>query len=321
MADFKKGVKDRVKKNDHPRSWRKTGMLLVFSALGCLVFLLLAGSVSGTGQFLFSHALVLGIIEGITEYLPVSSTGHLLVAQHLMGFTDTPSAKKTADAYAVIIQFGAILAVTGLYRDRVRQMLLGLAGRDPAGLDLAGKLVLAFIPAAVIGLTFNTVIKSYLFGMMPVITGWLAGGAVILLVTETRLFKPSGATRSIDEIRMKQAFIIGLFQVIAMWPGISRSLATILGGLAAGLTLPVAVEFSFLLGLITLCSATAYEMMQSGSQVMLSYGFVLPLAGIISSFAAAWLSVKWLVAYIKDHGLALFGYYRIMLAVIAFILL
>lgn len=270
------------------------------------------------GGFQWLDALVLGIVEGVTEYLPVSSTGHLLLAQHIMGLNTTEKAKEAADAYAIIIQVGAILAVLGLYRRRIGQMVQGLVGRDPKGLQLALVLLLAFIPAAVVGLAFGDIIKTRLFGPWPVVFGWLAGGIAILVKPDGR---GGGPGLSIEDIRWRQALIIGLFQVLSMWPGISRSLATIMGGMIAGLALPAALEFSFLLGLITLGAATTYEMMDLGGAVLTAYGVTPPLVGVLASFAAAWLSVKWLLAYVRNRGLALFGYYRVLLAMTTGVLL
>ena len=268
-------------------------------------------------EFRLSDALVLGVVEGITEYLPVSSTGHLLLTQRALGLTGTRQAKEAADAYAVIIQVGAILAVLGLYRQRVWQMVQGLLGRDRAGLRLVLLLAMAFFPAALVGLTCEKVIKLYLFDTWPIAVGWLVGGVAILLlravVTGETTVRDSG---QIEDLNWRHALVVGLFQISAMWPGISRSLATIAGGLVAGLALPAAVEFSFLLGLVTLGAATSYELLQEGPRVLATYGTVLPLVGIVSSFAAAWVSVKWLVGYLQRHGLSIFGYYRIALALL-----
>jgi undecaprenyl-diphosphatase len=289
--------------------------LLAGATAGCIAFFLLAVLSRNSGEFSLLHAIVLGIIEGISEYLPVSSTGHLLVAQNLMGLTKTDAAKSAADAYAIIIQIGAILAVTGLYRNRVKQMIMGLFGRDQSGLNLIFRLIIAFIPAALMGLLFSNMIKQVLFGLLPISIAWFIGGLIIIIFAAGPPAKHSNMSVSIDSMSMKQALIIGLFQILALWPGVSRSLATILGGLVAGLTLPFAVEFSFLLGLITLCAATCYEMLKSGGEVIFSYGWFLPAIGIFSSFISAWIAVKWLLNYLTQHGLALFGYYRIILAI------
>jgi undecaprenyl-diphosphatase len=267
-------------------------------------------------RFQLIDALVLGIVEGITEYLPVSSTGHLLLTEHILGLTASESDKAAADAYAVIIQLGAILAVVGLYWRRTEQMARGLCGRDPVGLRLAAILLTAFLPAALVGLAFEKTIKHYLFGPWPIVVGWAVGGVVILLMPQHAGDRGQTKLRSIEDLNWRHALIVGVFQVTAMWPGVSRSLATILGGLIAGLSLPAAVEFSFLLGLITLCAATGFELVKEGTQVASAYGIILPLVGILSSFFAAWVSVKWLVNYLQRHGLVVFGYYRILLAIL-----
>lgn len=272
------------------------------------------------------QAIVLGIVEGVTEYLPVSSTGHLLLAQRIMGIGDHPSrsqddrlrGKEAADAYAICIQAGAIIAVLGLYFRRVRQMLAGLLGRDPVGMRLLIGVAAGFLPAAVIGLLFNRHIKEYLFGPWPVVAAWLVGGLAILAVSyraRQDLEKTTIAGVALDDLTWKMAFIIGIAQCIAMWPGVSRSLITIVGGMLVGLSLPAAVEFSFLLGVVTLGAATAYDALKHG-QVMLQTFDPSSLAlGVVFAFIAAVLSIKWMVAYLNSHGLAIFGYYRVVLAV------
>jgi undecaprenyl-diphosphatase len=273
------------------------------------------------------QAVVLGIVEGLTEYLPVSSTGHLLLAERLMGIGESTAlspeererTKEASDAYTICIQAGAILAVFGLYFRRVRQMLSGLIGKDAAGRQLLINVSVGFLPAAVIGLLFNKLIKSYLFGTWPVILAWFVGGVAILAVSWRNQQKRQSAEPgfSILELSWRMALVIGFIQCIAMWPGVSRSLVTIVGGLLVGLSLSAAVEFSFLLGLITLSAATAYDALKHG-QVMLQTFDVLSLAvGVLFAFLAAVLSVKWMVAYLNRHGLAIFGYYRVGLALVA----
>lgn len=269
----------------------------------------------------FADALVLGLVEGLTEYLPVSSTGHLLLAQHLMGLADTKEKKDTADSYAVVIQIGAILAVLGLYRQRSMQILQGVFGKSPEGLKLGLMLIFAFAPAALTAFTLEGIIKQNLFGPWAVALGWIFGGiAIFYLPVKPGKLQPEKAL-PIEAINGRVALIIGLFQILALWPGVSRSLATILGGLFAGLNLGAAVEFSFLLGLITLGAATVYELANHGGGILAAYGFFTPALGILSAFIAAWVSVKWLVNHLKKHGLELFGYYRIALGLVTILLL
>lgn len=264
------------------------------------------------------QALILGIVEGLTEYLPVSSTGHLLLAQRLMGIPSSTA----SDAFAISIQGGAILAVLGLYRGRVAQMLAGLAGRDATGRTLLFNLVAAFVPAAVIGLLLEKPIKKYLFGgdewgLWPVVAAWLVGGLAILAVSFARRRRGAGPSTGLelDQLTVRMALIVGFAQCLAMWPGVSRSLITIVGGVLVGLSLPAAVELSFLLGVITLSAATAYDALKHGSEMLATYGAVPLLIGFGAAWLSAVLAVKWMVGYLKSHGMEIFGWYRVTLAV------
>lgn len=256
------------------------------------------------------QALILGIVEGITEYLPVSSTGHLLLTQRLLGMP----ADAVSNAFAICIQAGAIVAVLGLYAKRVRQMLLGVAGRDPDGRKLAVNLVVAFLPAAVIGFLFDDLIESYLFGLWPIVTAWFVGGLVILW--RERYFpshKLTGRTELV-ELSWRGALLIGFLQCVAMWPGTSRSLMTILAGLLAGLSLPAAVEFSFLLGVLTLGAATAYKGLQHGSEMLSAFGPLPIFVGFLAAWLSATAAVRWMVGYLTRHGMNVFAFWRIGLA-------
>lgn len=277
-----------------------------------------------------SQAIVLGIVEGLTEYLPVSSTGHLLLAQRIMGIGAGRSlakggqeqAKEATDAYAICIQAGAIIAVLGLYFGRVRQMAAGLFGGDPVGLRLLIGVAAGFLPAAVLGLLFNKLIKAHLFGPWPVVAAWLAGGLAILAVSYRN--RNNHAVRSgstLENLTWKMAFIIGIAQCIAMWPGVSRSLVTIVGGILVGLSLPAAVEYSFLLGVVTLGAATAYDGLKHGQAMLQTFAPEALAIGLFFAFISAVISVKWMVAYLNRHGLAIFGYYRVILAAVTAALL
>lgn len=278
------------------------------------------------------QAFVLGLIEGITEYLPVSSTGHLLVAQHLMGIgTGDAMAKAAADTFAICIQGGAILAVAGLYWRRVLQMARGVLGQDRDGLKLAISILVGFLPAAVIGLMLNDWIERKLFGMWPIITAWVVGGVLILVCSARARRRSDGSDRGIDLLQMtwKMALLIGLLQCVAMWPGTSRSLMTIAGGLLVGLSVRSAIEYSFLLGVLTLTAATVkkalwkvpgvegdYDVWFGGAKLMWeSYGFVPLLVGVAAATVSAVLAVKWLVGYLQRHGMRPFGWYRIGIGV------
>jgi undecaprenyl-diphosphatase len=273
------------------------------------------------------QAMVLGVVEGLTEYLPVSSTGHLLLAERIMAIGDTPSAsaeqrtsdKEATDAYTICIQAGAIIAVLGLYFRRVKQMLRGLVGKDAEGRQLLINVGAGFLPAAVIGLLFNKIIKSYLFGTWPVILAWFFGGVAILAVSWRKQGNDRSAqnNRPLVELTWRMALIVGFAQCIAMWPGVSRSLVTIVGGLLVGLSLSAAVEFSFLLGLITLSAATAYDALKHGQLMLQTFNASALAVGVLFAFVSAVFSVKWMVGYLNRHGLVIFGYYRVVLALVA----
>ncbi len=272
------------------------------------------------------QAMVLGIVEGLTEYLPVSSTGHLLLAERLMGIGESESAsarerqrtRDAADAYAICIQAGAIIAVLGLYFRRVRQMLLGMVGKDPDGMRLLINVAAGFLPAAVIGLLFNKPIKAFLFGPWPVVTAWFVGGAAILVVgwTKRKQRRPVHQGMSLDDLTWRMALVIGFAQCIAMWPGVSRSLVTIVGGLLIGLSLPAAIEYSFLLGVVTLGAATGYDALKQGRIMLETFDAAALAVGLVFAFVSAVASVKWMVSYLNRHGLAVFGYYRVALALV-----
>jgi undecaprenyl-diphosphatase len=262
------------------------------------------------------QALILGFVEGATEYLPVSSTGHLLIVEHLLGMHADDGESDAAHSLAICIQCGAILAVVLLYFRRIVQMLQGLTGKNPEGQTLLINLIVAFIPAAIIGLLFSKWIKAHLFGVMPVALALLVGGVIIVL--QSRYSKKNDAATGKDLLQMtwKDALLVGILQCLAFWPGFSRSLATILGCRWAGLKMQAAVEFSFLLGLLTLTAATAYEGMKNGAELFAAYGVVMPLVSLVTAFVAAIISVRFMVAALGRHGLLPFGIYRIALAVI-----
>lgn len=264
------------------------------------------------------QALVLGIVEGLTEYLPVSSTGHLLLVQRFLGI----GASEAADAFAICIQAGAIAAVLGLYRQRVGEMWNGLRGSNPAGRALLVNLVAAFVPAAALGFVLQKVVKKYLFGgdewgLWPVVAAWFVGGVAILAVNVYRR-RRQGSERprfDLDGLTVRMSLIIGVSQCLALWPGTSRSLVTIVGGILVGLRMRAAVEFSFLLGLLTLGAATSYDALKHWREMLAVYGLGSLTLGFIAAWLSAVLAVKWMVAYLNRHGLELFGWYRIALAI------
>jgi undecaprenyl-diphosphatase len=261
------------------------------------------------------QALILGLVEGITEYLPVSSTGHLLIAQRLLGI----EVSDAANGYVIAIQAGAIVAVLGTYRQRVAVMLEGVVGRSPAGLQLATCIIAAFVPAAILALLFDDYIEANWFGVKPVIAAWVVGGVLILALS--RWVKAHREGMDLAQLGWRAAVLIGLAQCVAMWPGTSRSLVTILGGLAVGLSMAAAVEFAFLLGVLTLTAATAYTVVKSGGSMLTEYGWPALLTGFFAAWISAALAVKWMVAWLNQHGLTLFAWWRFAAAAIAAALL
>ena len=261
------------------------------------------------------QAIVLGLVEGVTEYLPISSTGHLILTQRLLGIENDEASR----AFAICIQSGAILAVFSLYWPRVRQMLAGLVGKSAEGRRLLLLLVVAFVPAAIAGLLLEKTIDRVLFGLWPVAIAWLAGGIAILVVRRLRDGRREG-TR-LEDLSFAVALAIGVCQCLALAPGTSRSFATIGGALLLGVSSSAAVEFSLLLGVITLLAATGHKALHSGTVMLHEFGAINVALGFLTAFVAAFLAVKWLVAWLRSHGLAVFGTYRIALALVVIVLL
>lgn len=279
------------------------------------------------------HAIILGLVEGITEYLPISSTGHLILTKALLGLDGTPEAKRAVDDFVIVIQGGAILAVLGLYFPRVVQMCKGLMGKDPAGLKLVVNLFVAFIPAAIFGKLLDNWIESQLFYAGPVLFALAAGGIYMMIVERWRtgsfgLRRMHTRDKDITQLSPGDALLIGLLQCVAMWPGTSRSMMTITGGLFVGLRPKQAAEFSFLLGLPTLGAATLYKLYKNFSHahktgtpnLFEALGATSVVLGIVVAAISAAIAVKWLVGFLNKHGLTAFGWYRLVLSAVLFTL-
>jgi undecaprenyl-diphosphatase len=308
------------------RPWMRFVLLTAFLALlvgGLFPARLLAGMPypEAPEKMTAMQAVVLGVVEGVTEYLPVSSTGHLLLANQVLGIGKTDTEEQALESYIIIIQGGAILAVLLLYWGRVKKMLAGLFGKDVDGRRLAINTIIAFLPAAVIGLAFGDQIKAALFGTWPVVAALLIGGVAIIFFSRKPQTGETPAGQALEAMTWKQAVGIGLLQCVAMWPGTSRSLMTIVGGLVVGLSVAAAVEFSFLLGLVTLGAATLWDLMKGGKEIVAQFGIVNPVIGFIVAGIAAFVSVKWMVGYLNKHSLAVFGWYRVAVAGIFIVLI
>lgn len=248
------------------------------------------------------EAVVLGIIEGAAEFLPISSTGHLILASHLLGIPD--SAFLTS--FIISIQCGAIAAVLAAY------------WRSFLDLELLKKLSVAFLPTALIGVTIYRVVKDVLLGNELVVVIALFTGGVLLILFEHWHTEPADATDSVDAITYGQALKLGLFQSIAMIPGVSRSGATILGGLLMGLKRTTIVQFSFLLAVPTMAAATGYDLLQSYREFPTD-NWTLIAIGAATAFVSASLALRFLLSYVKKHDFTAFGVYRIILAVLVFL--
>ena len=224
-------------------------------------------------------AIILGIVEGITEYLPVSSTGHLVLVGHLMGLRDDDPA---TSSFEIVVQLGAILAVVAHYRGLLADRVRGLLSRDPAALRLAGALIVAFVPTAVAGLLLRKTIKAHLFGSTPVAIALVAGGIAMIVVERIRARRNVKGVEGLEHVTLRRAFAIGLGQCLSLCPGTSRAMCTIVTGQLVGLSTGTAAEFSFLLALPTLGAATLYEGYK-GRDVLLSHvGGVSMVAGLVS---------------------------------------
>jgi undecaprenyl-diphosphatase len=250
-------------------------------------------------------AIIMGIVEGLTEFLPISSTGHLILAGSLLDFTG-----EKVKIFEIVIQAGAIFAVMWEYRAKIATVLGGLAS-DRNAQRFAINLFIAFLPAAVLGLLFAKKIKATLFAPMPVALAFIIGGIVILWVEKRHRMVTRSRVESVDDMTAMDALKIGLAQAFALIPGTSRSGATIMGGMLFGLSRKAATEFSFFLAIPTLLAATVYSLYKD--RALLSAADVpLFTAGTIAAFISAFFCVRWLLRYISTHTFSAFAWYRIV---------
>ena len=257
-------------------------------------------------------AIILGIVEGLTEFVPVSSTGHLLLVQRFFGFADEDFGK----TFAVLIQFGAILALLSIYFVRLWKLALGFF-TDPAARRFVIGILLAFLPAAVVGALAHDFIKSVLFNEWLICFTLIAGGAVLLWIDILDL-KPR--YRDVQSYSLPMYLLIGIMQCIAMVPGVSRSGATIVGAMLLGADRRSAAEFSFWLAMPTMAGAFAYDLYKSHAQ-MSSGNTMLTAVGFAVSFICAWIVVKTFLGYVQRHGFALFAWWRVLVGALGLIAL
>lgn len=250
---------------------------------------------------LLLKALILGIVEGLTEFLPISSTGHLIIAGQLLDFHD-----EKGKVFEMVIQTGAMFAVCWEYRARFTRAIVGCFS-DPAARKFVVNLAVAFLPAAVLGLAFGGLIKLHLFHAVPVAMAFIAGGLIILFVE-----RRAGASRidSVDDMTWRDALKVGIAQSFALIPGTSRSGATIIGGMLFGLSRKAATEFSFFLAVPTLVAAGAYDLFKHRALFSVDDLGVFAV-GLVSAFVSAFLCIRWLVRYVSTHDFVPFAWYRI----------
>ena len=319
------------------------GSLLSFTAFRAPLGVVAAAPGQPAAELSVGDALVLGLVEGITEYLPISSTGHLIIANHALHLDSEaplfdaagrplwhkkPSArnprgepltlKLAADTYSVVIQFGAIAAVALLYWPQLLGIGFGLLGRDPAGLRLLRNLLVAFLPAAVLGLLLSGWIDRHLFSIEAVVAAQISG-AVLMIAAERwrrKYATSANAVLNLPALPAARALGIGLMQCLALWPGTSRSMTTIVGGYFAGFEPRLAAEFSFLLGFVTLAAATVYKSYESGPAMIAVFGWPHVLLGAVVATVSAAIAVRFLVSYLTRHGLDIFAWYRLLVAAV-----
>ncbi len=276
-------------------------------------------------------AIILGIVEGVTEYLPVSSTGHLILVSRWLGLAATEDARKAIDTFNIVVQGAAVLAVAGLYRRDVFAMIrailasVGIVRRVATHrrhLRLARNLLLSFLPAACIGLLLDDWFEAHFFAPIPVLAALSLGGAAMIALApwvRKRAEDSSGSGRDGATLTAPLAVGIGLMQCVALFPGTSRSMMTIFGGLATGMGPRDAAKYSFLLALPTLGSACLYKsygLWKTGGIVEQLGGWMPLSLGMLAAFVSAALSVQWLIGYLGRGGIAIFGWWRVALAAI-----
>ena len=251
---------------------------------------------------LILKALILGLVEAASEFLPISSTGHLIIVGDFLDFTGP-----RAEAFEIFIQLGAILAVVWIYRERLLDMAINLDW-DPKVQRLTLNLMIAFIPAAILGLLLHKTITDYLFNPVSVAGALVVGGVAILLIER---FAKTGRVQSVDEMNWKDALLVGVAQSVALFPGVSRSGATIMGGMLGGMSRFAATEFSFFLAIPTMFAATFYSLYKEWSHLTVA-DIPMFAVGFVAAFLGGLVVVRFLLAYVGQHSFAVFAYYRIL---------
>lgn len=262
---------------------------------------------------LFLKAVVMGIVEGLTEFLPISSTGHLILANALMDFGGSAGSEK-AKVFEIAIQTGAIFAVILVYMQRIKDTITGL-GSDPKAQRFALNVIIGFLPAVVMGLTLGKKVKEHLFTPTVVATTFILGGILIMLAERLTARQPTSRVESMDDMTPMDALKVGLVQCLALVPGTSRSGATIIGGMMMGLSRKTATDYSFFLGIPTLMGAGVYSLYKERALLSMA-DLPLFLTGLVFAFLSAWVCVRWLIRYVSSHNFMPFAWYRIAFGVL-----
>ncbi len=262
---------------------------------------------------LFLKAVVMGIVEGLTEFLPISSTGHLILANALMDFGGSAGSEK-AKVFEIAIQTGAIFAVILVYMQRIKDTITGL-GSDPKAQRFALNVIIGFLPAVVMGLTLGKMVKEHLFTPTVVATTFILGGILIMLAERLTARQPTSRVESMDDMTPMDALKVGLVQCLALVPGTSRSGATIIGGMMMGLSRKTATDYSFFLGIPTLMGAGVYSLYKERALLSMA-DLPLFLTGLVFAFLSAWVCVRWLIRYVSSHNFMPFAWYRIAFGVL-----
>ena len=262
---------------------------------------------------LLVKAVIMGVVEGLTEFLPVSSTGHLILAGSLIGFTDETI--KSAKLFDIVIQAGAIVAVIIVYWQRLRETLAGLRGNDPRQRRFVMNVLIGFLPAAVLGVLFSKAIKAHLFTPAVVATTFILGGIIILWAEKRAAADATVRIGNVDDMSPMDALKVGLAQSLALVPGTSRSGATIIGGMLFGLSRKAATDFSFFLAIPTLIGASVYSLWKARDTLSAADVPVL-IVGTVVSFLVAWVVVRWLLRFIATHSFVPFAWYRIAFGIV-----
>ena len=252
---------------------------------------------------LILKAIFLGIIEGLTEFLPVSSTGHLIVCANIIKFNT-----EFVALFEIVIQLGAILAVVWLYKEKIINLIKATVFKNKKSYDFIVNLIIAFIPASVVGFFFHGIIKNYLFNPITVSFALIIGGYIIIYIENKKI---KVKIQEAFNITKKSALIIGLAQILALFPGVSRAASTIMGGICCGLSRKASAEFSFFLAIPIMFAATLYDLYKS-SAVLNVDSIIVMAIGFISAFISAIVVIKWFIKYISVKDFKIFGWYRIL---------